>query len=185
MQSVDDYSEALMPLRRWIFLMQQIHEAKYFIKRAEELGHPRLFVAWEPMLDFLVYFRGALNSYAKCFVSAGPDKIRLKSTEVFERDSAMLVVHERIIEIRNKYVAHSDDNEFESALVVISDTGQELLARSNYNFCFPFDRLYELRALIAKVETSIADGHMRCAVGMAKRIGKPVRLQQGPEPNTR
>lgn len=159
--------------------MQQIHEARYYVRRAEELGHPQKFQSLEGILEFLAHFRSALNSYAKCFVRAGQGKITLHKGTVFKADSARLSAHDRIMELRHKYVAHSDANEFESADVVQDSNAEELVLRLQYRFSFPFDRLYELRDLIGYVEGHVVDRHSSHLASVAREIGKPVRIREG------
>jgi len=164
---------------RLIYLMQQIHEASYYIKRAEEVGHPHLWQSYEAILEFLVYFRGALNSYAKCFVSAGPGKIRLTSNTVFSNDKSKIEQHNRLIEIRHKYVSHSDENEFESISITEETSEEELILNLQYGISFPFDRLYELRELIRFVELHIVDRQASHVAAIEREIGKVVRVLEG------
>lgn len=50
---------ALKSFKQWVYLMQQIHEAKFYIGRAEELGHPHLLKSYNDILEFLAHFRAA------------------------------------------------------------------------------------------------------------------------------
>jgi|CXWL01.1.fsa_nt_gi hypothetical protein len=170
---------ALQKFDRLINLMQQIHEADYYIQKAEELGHPHLWQSYEAILEFLVYFCGALNSYAKCFVSAGPGKTRLESSSVFAKNSDQIAKHTRIMELRNKYVSHSDENEFESVRVIEEDGEEELVLKLQYNISFPFDRLYELRELIRFVELSIIDRQASHVAAIEREVGKTVSVLEG------
>lgn len=156
--------------------MQQIHEASYYIRRAEELGHPHLWKSYDAILEFLAHFRGALNSYAKCFLSAGPGRSRLEIASVFGADDNRLGLHKGIMDLRHKYVAHSDENAFESAHVFEEDAPGELLLRLQYDISFPFDRLYELRDLIRVVEVYVVDRQQAHLAAIAREAGKPVRV---------
>ena len=170
---------ALKNFGRWIYLMQQVHEARYYIKRAEALGHPHLWQSYEAILEFFVYFRGALNSYAKCFVSAGPGRSRFEGSSIFGADIDLLEKHNKIISLRHKYVSHSDENEFESINVAEEERKEELLLRLQYNISFPFDRLYELRDLIRYVEVCVVDHQKAHVEAIAREVGKPTRILEG------
>jgi hypothetical protein len=159
--------------------MQQVHEAQHYIERAGKLGHPSQFQTLDRILEFLLYFRGALNSYGKCFVSSGRGKMKLEKTNVFSTSSELLGQHERIMELRHKYVAHSDNNEIEKASFEYTDTPAELVVQLQYNFSFPFDRLYELRALIQHLADYVVDSHKKHLSAIEREIGKPVRIQEG------
>ncbi len=170
---------ALNHFSHWVYLMQLVHEARYYIARAEDLGHPDLWRSYEGILEFLAHFRGAINAYSKCFVSAGVERRRLESSSVFSSNTDRLKQHERIIDLRNKYVSHSDENEFESVDIFERESAEELVLVLEYNLSFPFDRLYELRGLVRIVEIYVVDSQQSHVEAIARKAGKPVRVQQG------
>jgi hypothetical protein len=170
---------ALEQLHRWIPLMQQVHEANHYIARTEQLAHPHLMQTFDEIWGVLVYFRGALNSYAKCFVSAGPGKRTLKPSQVFATTPEMADRHRRVMELRHKYVAHSDDNEMEKASWEPIDTPAELVIQLHYSLSFPFDRMYDLREVIKHLDGYVAEGLNKHVEGISRHVGKPVRIQQG------
>ena len=73
---------ALSSYKSQIHLMRQIHEASYYISKAEELGHPHLWNSYTPILEFFGHFKSAVNSYAKCFVSAGKGRQKLEASSI-------------------------------------------------------------------------------------------------------
>lgn len=164
--------------------MQQIHEATHYIRRAEELGHPHLWSSYTAFLEFLAHYKSALNSYAKCFISAGPGQIRLDPMPVFQSDPTYLEKHNRLINLRHKYIAHNDENEIESVIVVEEDAPNELLLRLQYVVSFPFDRLYELLELIRLVEVYVVDRQNAHLSAVKREIGKPVRIAEGLDEET-
>ncbi|WP_147433782.1 hypothetical protein [Acidovorax sp. 93] len=164
---------------RWVYLLQQVHEARYYIARAEELGHPHLWTSYEAILEFLAHFRGAINAYAKCFVSAGAGRKRLEISSVFGTDTPLIEKHRKIIDLRHKYVSHSDENEFESVVMSKNESAEELVIHLEYNLSFPFDRLYDVQELIRLVEQHVVDAQQSHIAAMARRLGKPVRVQEG------
>jgi len=83
------------------------------------------------------------------------------------------------MDLRHKYVAHSDVNESESSSFGTTETESELIIALQYNFSFPFDRLYELRDLVGHLETYVVDGHAKHIQAIQKQVGKTVRIKQG------
>ena len=158
--------------------MQQIHEAKHYIERTEQLAHPHLMQSFDEIWGVLLAFRGAIISYAKCFAATGPGKIKLDEKEVFAKRPELVDKHRRIMDLRNKYVAHSDDNEMESTSFEPIDTATELIIRLEYGVSFPFDRMYELRGLIKHLDGHVADGFEKKVKGIERKIGKPVHIRQ-------
>lgn len=158
--------------------MQQIFEARYYIRKAEELGRPHLLTSHEAILDFLAAFRAALNSYAKCFVSTGPGRVKLQDADLFSGDIDKSA-HQRIMNLRHKYVSHSDSNEFEEVHVIEETSDDELIVSLEYDLKFSFDRLYELRSLIDNVEGHIVDRLEKLKSAITRDTGKRVRIRVG------
>lgn len=166
-------------LQRWIYLMQQVYEASYYISRASSIGRPEQFNTLEGILEFSAYFRAALNSYAKCFVGAGRGRISLDGRAVYRERETLFSQHENLMLLRNKYAAHSDENEFEEAHTDFEETEETITVRLKYEFTFPFDRLYELRDLITYLEEHVVDRHAKHVESVSRRLGKSVQILQG------
>ena len=170
---------ALSSYKSQIHLMRQIHEASYYISKAEELGHPHLWNSYTPILEFFGHFKSAGNSYAKCFVSAGKGRQKLEASSIFKSDTACLDQHKKIMDLRHTYVAHNDENEFETVTVREEEAPGELMLHLQYAISFPFDRLYELRKLIRLVELHIVDRQRGHLAAIEREVGKPVRVIEG------
>lgn len=170
---------ALSSYKTQIHLMRQIHEATYYVTKADELGYPHLWTSYTPILEFLGHFKSAVNSYAKCFVSAGKGRQKLEASSVFQSEAAHLDHHKKIMDLRHTYVAHNDENEFETVTVHEEDAPRELTLHLQYAISFPFDRLYELRKLIRLVELHIVDRQKDHLAAIEREVGKPVRVIEG------
>jgi hypothetical protein len=170
---------ALNSYKGQIHLMRQIHEASFYISKAEELGHPHLWTSYPPILEFFGHFKSAINSYAKCFVSAGKGRQKLEASSVYRSEPTYLEQHTKIIELRHTYVAHNDENAFETVTVREDDAPGELALHLEYAISFPFDHLYELRNLIRLVELHIVDRQQAHLAAIEREVGKPVRVVEG------
>lgn len=82
-------------------------------------------------------------------------------------------------EKRHTYVAHNDENEFETVTVREEEAPGKLMLHLQYAISFPFDRLYELRKLIRLVELHIVDRQKGHLAAIEREVGKPVRLIEG------
>ncbi|MYN38110.1 hypothetical protein GTP55_01865 [Duganella sp. FT109W] len=83
------------------------------------------------------------------------------------------------MDLRHKYVAHSDENQFEFASIFEENTTEELVLHLEYKLSFPFDRLYELQNLISLVEVYVVDRQRGLLEAIEREAGKPVRVQEG------
>lgn len=137
--------------------MMQVSEASYYISRTKAVAHPHLMTSLDDTLEVMGYFRGAVNAYAKCFVSSGTGKITLQVSEVIGDHPERLAAHERLMQLRHKYAAHNDDNEFEGAEIEIHETPTNVEVDLRYLLSFVFDRMYELDLAIRHLELHIVD----------------------------
>ncbi len=174
-------SKTVQQLERWIYLMQQIFEARHYAERAREIGNPAQFETIGGILEFLVFFRGALSAYAKCFVSSGSGKSTLNKSRIFTAGSTRLSAHEKLMALRHKYLAHSDENEIERTRISIEETESAVVIHLEYQFSFLLDRLYELCDLIKDVEEHIVDRQSKHVKGLEVSLGKTVSIQRGDE----
>lgn len=126
-----------------------------------------------------VHFKNAVNSYAKCFVSAGKGRQKLEASSVFKSEPPYLDQHEKFINLRHTYLAHNDENEFETVTVREKDAPGELTLHLHYAISFPFDRLYEMRKLILRVKLHIVDRQNDHLTAIEREVGKPVRVIKG------
>ena len=132
-----------------------------------------------PILEFLGHFKSAINSYAKCFISAGKGRRKLDASSVFKSEPINFDQHCKIIDLRHTYVAHNDENAFETVTVREEDAPGELALHLQYAISFPFDRLYELQKLIRLVELHIVDRQKAHLTAVEREVGKPVRVIEG------
>lgn len=62
-------------------------------------------------------------------MSAGKGRNRLEPSSIFRSEAVYLEHHKVLMELRHKYVAHNDENEFESVSANEEDTPGELILR--------------------------------------------------------
>ncbi|MEE4220646.1 hypothetical protein V2I93_05935 [Pseudomonas viridiflava] len=104
---------------------------------------------------------------------------RLEASSVFKCEPSYLDQHKKIIDLRHTFVAHNDENAFETVTVREEDALGELALHLQYAISFPFDRLYELRKLIRLVELHIVDRQEALLASIEREVGKPVRVIEG------
>jgi len=88
-------------------------------------------------------FKNFVLTYSKCFTSAGGKKIRLDPNNVFKDMLHLKIIHNRILEARNKYVAHNDKNDYDISLMYTNETEKEIILAPTYTIMTPLND-YEL-----------------------------------------
>lgn len=116
-----------------------------------------------------------MNAYGKCFVSSTGHR-KLDRETLFKSQGELLTQHERIMALRHKFVAHSAENEIDSVEVVVTETDTDIHLAMSYQLSFPYDRLYQLRALIKHVTDFFVDEQSRQLERVSQSAGKPVTV---------
>ncbi|MCH1920956.1 hypothetical protein L9G15_16140 [Shewanella sp. A3A] len=70
-------------------------------------------------------YKAFIITYGKCFVGGKERGVSLDAKKVFKDDKEMLQKHREIIELRNRYVAHSDSAICEMSEVYIVSSGDQ------------------------------------------------------------
>ncbi|HCG9711306.1 TPA: hypothetical protein NKA25_001176 [Vibrio parahaemolyticus] len=70
-------------------------------------------------------YKAFVITYGKCFAGGEERGISLSAKKVFKNDKEMLQKHRQIIELRNKYVAHSDSSIYEMSEVYLASSGDQ------------------------------------------------------------
>lgn len=68
-------------------------------------------------------WHSAVLAYGRCFVSADGRGTKLESTHVQELGKNQTTLHNKIMELRNQYIAHSGKNEQQRVVVALPITG--------------------------------------------------------------
>jgi hypothetical protein len=101
-------------------------------------------------------FRDGVMNYAKCFSSAEAKKLKIdfkavvKDLQSADR-SKYLIIHEEMINIRHKYVAHNLDNDFEFSVVATKIENNTLYLKPTFTVQIPiesFDKYFKQCGLI-------------------------------------
>ena len=84
-------------------------------------------------------FKNFIMSYGKCFTSSGKGRISLNPKEIYSTKPDLIEIHDRIMDSRNKYVAHSDEeNGHDIAISYTEENENEITLATTYTTLIPF-----------------------------------------------
>lgn len=84
-------------------------------------------------------YKNFIMSYGKCFTSSGKGRITLNSKEIFSEKPDFLKIHENIMNTRNKYVAHSEEeNGHDISISYVDESEKEIILATTYTTLIPF-----------------------------------------------
>ena len=92
-------------------------------------------------------FKNSILSYAKCFSSSGGGKVSLDAREVFKNEPELKENHFALMDMRNEYIAHNGNSDFELAIVFQKKVEDEIVLSQTITFKSPvgkYEKFFDL-----------------------------------------
>jgi hypothetical protein len=113
-------------LNSWTNLAMQILEAQHSLQFSKIFNEKHPFEKFEEFVLSHVMFKNSVLSYAKCFSSSGSGKVSLDVKDVFKNEPKLKEIHLSLMDIRNEYIAHNGNSDFELAIVLQKKVENEI-----------------------------------------------------------
>jgi len=133
------------------------------------------------MEDVILYhglFKNFILSYAKCFSSSGKGRTALNPNDIFKTQTDLLELHHEVMKIRNTYVAHNDESDFNISVVVTSETENEIKIAQTYTVMAPVNELNRFKELVEFCEYQVVIKFNKIADKIEGVIGKKIKFDQ-------
>jgi len=164
-------------LRKWTFLRAQLNEAKIFINLIDRKTTDTKDKTTNSVLTQQAFFRSFIVVYAKCFTSAAKGRAALDNKNVFKQaDESIEKAHNRIMELRHKFVAHSDISNIEIAKIAHKETKNDVKLKGVYLIRIPLDELGSFMSTIEHVLTFVTEKYKSDADNIGKVINKNIEI---------
>lgn len=124
-------------LSSWTNLAMQLLEAQHSLQFAKTFNEKHPFNKFEEFVLFHGMFKNSILSYAKCFSSAGIGKVSLDVKEVFKNEPKLKEIHLVLMDMRNEYIAHNGNSDFELAIVFQKKVKDEITLSQTITYKSP------------------------------------------------
>lgn len=134
-------------LSSWGTLSLQILEAKESLMYSKKFGNKKVYEKFEEFVLANAMFKNSILSYAKCFSRSGKGKISIDANEIFKNNPTHRKLHDNLMEMRNKYIAHNDNNDFECSVVLQKKEEKEITLSQTVTYITPvadFEKYFQL-----------------------------------------
>ncbi|WP_336731548.1 hypothetical protein [Chryseobacterium sp. VD8] len=120
-------------------------------------------------------FKNSILSYCKCFSSSGKGQISLDAKNIYANRNDLLEIHQNMMEIRNKYIAHNDnENGFDIAISYTSENNNEIIFSQTYTFVIPYENFKKFTETIQYCEEQLIIRFNKKIDKLEKEIGKKI-----------
>lgn len=121
-------------------------------------------------------FRTSIICYGKCYSSAGVGRITLDKNKVFKGEDKLKALHDHMVNIRNSFVAHNDENNFDIAVIAAKETDEAILIKHTYTLATPLNEYNDYRSVLSHCSEYVALGINKYLDRLQKDLGKLIRL---------
>jgi hypothetical protein len=161
-------------LSSWGSLAMQIREAEESLNLSIKFGKKRPFGKFEEFILANALYKNSILAYAKCFSNSGKGKISLDSNQVYANSSKHKEIHDKLMGIRNEYVAHNDNNDFELAIVLQKQEKDRIIISNTVSYNTPVDDFNQYLELFKYCSIYIINQVNKKADKLEKRLGKRI-----------
>jgi hypothetical protein len=161
-------------VRYWTFILFQLHFA---VSELEKLikDTPQIYDVSNSYGQH-ARFIAIIVTYARCYAQTGQNIKSLDAKEVFKGEPRFRTIHDRMIQIRNQVVAHTEHHELMRVSVAVKEDNKEFKLKHFIHPIFPKDEfagyLAAMNHTVASVEVSIN----KQLNYLEKLLGKPITV---------
>lgn len=155
-------------LSSWTRLLVFLHEAEAAIKLAERCNVDRSLSAQEQVLLSHSLLRNSIVTYAKCYASSGSFMVSLDANTVFAGKPELRTIHDKVLEARNRFVAHNDSNEFETVNIGVREVPDRFVVALTYTLQTPISDF----GGYASIYNYVGEYVMRKMIKILNKIGE-------------
>lgn len=162
-------------LNGWTIIGIQLLEAKTSLELCEKIKEWKNLSQIEEIVLSNGIFKNFILSYSKCFSSSGKNRISLDANDIYSQELDLKKIHTEILEIRNKYVAHNDDeNGYDIAIALTAENQKEIKLAQTYTILIPYGSFNLFKETIEYSEKKIILKVNKIADKLEKKIGKKI-----------
>lgn len=157
--------------------MSQVFEARTLLDLAETTHqlHPRSTI--EELFIQQALFRTFLLAYGKCFSESGKGRSSLDHRKVFDGQDEARKTHERIMFLRHKSAAHSDESGLDEAAIQVEERNDEFVIFHRYAIAIPLNEYSAYRVCTKGLEEYVVDQVNRTISSLERDLGKTIRVE--------
>jgi hypothetical protein len=170
--------EELQALGNWTYIGMFLHEAERSLLLSKDLNDKGKFTEMDQSILSHGMFRNAILSYCKCYGRAANGKVSLDSKAIFEDQSEIKAVHEKMMDIRNSFIAHNGVNEIDIAIIALKESAKELELAQTYTLSTPLSDFDDFLRVIGFVQAWLVVNFNRKLDKIELRLRKKIIFKQ-------
>jgi len=160
----------------WIFIFMFLQESERALDLSAKFNEDKSLDVADQVLVAHSLFRASIMSYAKCYASAGKGRRTLDRKEVFKGEKDMLSVHDRMIDLRDKFAAHNDLNEIDAATMAVKEDDHQIALKHFYTIALPLNDYFTFKPVILHCQQYVVNGINKHLDRLQSELGKIITI---------
>jgi hypothetical protein len=166
-------------LSSWTKLLTFLYEAEAAIKLAKKYNTEPSLSAQEQVLLSQSLLRNSIVTYSKCYASSGSFMVSLDANVVFANKPELRIIHDKILEARNRFVAHNDSNEFETVNTGVMEVLDRFFVVLTYTLQTPVSDFNEYTSVYDYVGEYVMRKMIKILHKIGEDNGKLIEMYDG------
>ena len=163
-------------LNSWTNLAMQILEAHHSLEFSKTFNEKYSFDKFEEFVLSHGMFKNSILSYAKCFSSSGTGKVSLDPKDVFKNEPKLKEMHLDLMDMRNEYIAHNGNSDFELAIVFQKKGEDEITLSQTITYKEPMSDYEKIFGLFEHCSNYIVQKVNKKADKMEERLDVKIKF---------
>lgn len=161
-------------IRFWNFVLFQLHFAVAELERLIADTPEKYDIT--NTYDQHARFVAIIVTYGRCFAQTGERIKSLDANEIFKGEPRFKGTHERMMDIRNKVVAHTDHHDLMRATLAVKEGSAEITIRHFVQPVFPKSEYQGYHAAMSHVIAGVRISINKQLDRLQKDLGKTISL---------
>lgn len=159
-------------LSPWTYMLTQLISARTNFQWVRD--HKGELGDLDGTLEQQAFFVAGIMAYGRCYASAGPGIPTLDAKQVYQGVADDLLVHARMLNLRNTFAAHTDHSELVRLTLAVREEADRILVRHLATSAMPMSEIEGFLRAIARTEHFVFVAINKLLDHLAAKFGKPI-----------
>lgn len=159
-------------LSPWTHMLTQVMTARTTFQWVRD--HKGKLGDLNGILEQQAFFIAGIMAYGRCYASAGPGIPTLDAKQVYQGSADGLLIHTRVLELRNTFAAHTDHSDLVRLTLAVKEEPDRILVRHIATSAMPTNEIEGFLEAVAHTEHFVFVAINKQLDYLAAMMGKPI-----------
>lgn len=128
------------------------------------------------VIEQQAFFIAAIMAYGRCYASSGSGIPSLDPKKVFAGSDVGMAVHQRLLKLRNKYAAHTDETDLVRLTLAVKEEPDRIIVRHLSTSALPTPEIPDFLEAVAHSQHFVTAALNKHLDHLETKVGKRIAL---------